>query len=558
MTLLDRLPPAPGNPDHPRLPGGADRTSDLTSAGLTSAGLSGLRALVAAARDAGPVALAIGGLDHAVTPDTGLMLVLDAAPSASTIDRLHTYLGDGGHAVIAASARALAALPVAATPLVSPDARAMAAPHDRDPIVFDTHRFGQGQDRLDGLRFEADDLVPLTGNGVLPAGDGDPNVLVDESPVVVSLAVGPGRAVVIGSVHAVTDGWIAAADNAVIVHWALTGRIDRAAATTVGSHRPSGARRHAAIATIDNAHDDSLVTLLPADTTPIGSPDFLRAAGRAGRLLSPAVHDALLDLVDRGAPAGGLLIRNLPIGDVPPTPDSPLAPSGKVHISELVLLTIARRLGQPVGYQPEHGGDIVQNLLPTRDDVHRQTSTSSGVELEFHTETAFHPHKPRYLVLLCLRGDPEARTLVCSISQVIERLPLGVRQVLREARFRTAVDESFTGMRADRLGQPMAVLGGSADAPTLTFDADLMIGTDAEATGALETLRTTVRDAHIGVGLAAGDLLVVDNLVSVHGRTPFTARFDGTDRWLQRTFVVPDLAASATDRRGRVITTRFS
>ena len=58
--------------------------------------------------------------------------------------------------------------------------------------------------------------------------------------------------------------------------------------------------------------------------------------------------------------------------------------------------------------------------------------------------------------------------------------------------------------------------------------------------------------------LEAGDLLVVDNSVAVHGRTPFTARFDGTDRWLQRTFVVADLAASAGERDGRVIATRFA
>ena len=49
----------------------------------------------------------------------------------------------------------------------------------------------------------------------------------------------------------------------------------------------------------------------------------------------------------------------------------------------------------------------------------------------------------------------------------------------------------------------------------------------------------------------------VDNRRAVHGRSEFRARFDGTDRWLQRTFVVDDLATIA-DRRGSVITTRFS
>ncbi len=84
-----------------------------------------------------------------------------------------------------------------------------------------------------------------------------------------------------------------------------------------------------------------------------------------------------------------------------------------------------------------------------------------------------------------------------------------------------------------------------------------MVGTDDEAVAALEELRRIIRRRHVGVALAAGDLLVVDNAVSVHGRSPFSARFDGTDRWLQRTFVVSDLAASAGERRERVITTRF-
>jgi hypothetical protein len=462
--------------------------------------------------------------------------------------------------VIAADARAIAHLLAGLAPrsAADPFARPLARPDRANPLVFDPHLVAHGVGRLAGLTFESDDLVPLDPSA------GEPVLEVDGVPVALEVVVGTGRALVIGSTHAVTNRWIAASDNAVVLHWALSRPVapveaaDRRAAELVRAHHPVAAGTHAPILVVDNDGDDALVALRPDADTPIGSPDFLRAAGRAGRLLSPAVHDALIDLVDRGAPGGGLLIRNLPVGPVPPTPPSPLSPSEKDRTSEFVLLAIARRLGQPVGYEPEHGGDIVQNLLPTRDDVARQTSTSSGVELEFHTETAFHPHKPRYLVLLCLRGEPEALTLICSIDQVIGQLPLGVRQVLREPRFRTGVDESFTGDRSDRLGNAMAVLGGSTRAPTLTFDADLMVGTDAEAAAALETLRDVIRREHIAVSLEAGDLLVVDNGVSVHGRSPFPARFDGTDRWLQRTFVVTDLAVSETERRGRVITTRFS
>ena len=43
----------------------------------------------------------------------------------------------------------------------------------------------------------------------------------------------------------------------------------------------------------------------------------------------------------------------------------------------------------------------------------------------------------------------------------------------------------------------------------------------------------------------------------MHGRSPFEPRFDGTDRWLQRSFVVTDLHTIGADLDGRVIITSF-
>jgi alpha-ketoglutarate-dependent taurine dioxygenase len=73
----------------------------------------------------------------------------------------------------------------------------------------------------------------------------------------------------------------------------------------------------------------------------------------------------------------------------------------------------------------------------------------------------------------------------------------------------------------------------------------------------LQILGETLSAHHSSVVLEPGDLLVIDNDIVVHGRSPFVARFDGTDRWLQRAFVVEDLAPSNGERDGRVITTAF-
>ena len=284
---------------------------------------------------------------------------------------------------------------------------------------------------------------------------------------------------------------------------------------------------------------------------------FVRAAGHAARLLPPVVHDALVDFADDAHQSGALLLRGLPVGELPLTPPTPTTPADKDSVSEFTLMTVARRLGQPVGYEPEHGGDLVQNIVPTRAAADRQVSTSSKVQLMFHTEAAFHPYRPRYLLLLCLRGDPQARTTLASIFEVLPQLPSDVVDVLFQSRFRTATDESYLHGRASVLGEPMAVLTGDRQRPSMVFDADLMIGIDEDADEAIRVLGDATAECHTSVALEAGDLLIVDNAVAVHGRSPFTARFDGLDRWLQRTFVVSDLAPSAADRDGRVITTHF-
>ncbi|WP_405628634.1 TauD/TfdA family dioxygenase [Streptomyces sp. NBC_01174] len=58
---------------------------------------------------------------------------------------------------------------------------------------------------------------------------------------------------------------------------------------------------------------------------------------------------------------------------------------------------------------------------------------------------------------------------------------------------------------------------------------------------ACETTARTLR-------LTPGDLVVIDNRVSVYGRTAFHSRYDGADRWLQRTYVITDLRRSRNHR----------
>ena len=299
------------------------------------------------------------------------------------------------------------------------------------------------------------------------------------------------------------------------------------------------------------------LTCLPPAVTDVGSEAFVTAAAAHAATLPAAVVDAVRSFRAESHASGALLLRGLPLGNVPATPPQPTAPTAKDAVSERTLLSIATLLGEPVGYRPELGGRLVQNLVPTRANQDRQTSTSSAVPLLFHTETAFHPYRPAYLVLLCLRGDPAADTTLASIHEVWSHLSARTREVLFEPRFRTAIDESFLNGRDNVLGAPLPVLSGDRADPTMVFDEDLMVGIDAEASAALAELGAATAACHARLNLGAGDLLVIDNARAVHGRSPYAPRFDGTDRWLQRTFVIERLPSSAVDLDGRVITTPF-
>ncbi|HEY4332238.1 MAG TPA: TauD/TfdA family dioxygenase [Ilumatobacteraceae bacterium] len=283
----------------------------------------------------------------------------------------------------------------------------------------------------------------------------------------------------------------------------------------------------------------------------------VRLAEEQAGMLPDSLRNQVRAFQDAPPPAGCMLLRGLPVGELPPTPATPTDPTDKSESTELLLLSFASLLGAPVGYLPEHGGDVVQNIVPVRAAAASQTSTSSTVDLMFHTEAAFHPHRPRYLLLFCLRGDPQARTTVASIHASLPRLASDVIEVLFQPRFRCWVDESYLHGRSNVLGPPMAVLRGTPANPTMVFDHDLMVGMDLEADEALQALATALATHHMDVVLEPGDLLIIDNDVVVHGRSPFPARFDGTDRWLQRAFVVDDLIASEDERTGRTITTVF-
>lgn len=223
------------------------------------------------------------------------------------------------------------------------------------------------------------------------------------------------------------------------------------------------------------------------------------------------------------------------------------------------LIASGSRFGSVYGFAQEQDGRIVQNLFPIKKNESMQISSSSGTVLEMHTETAFHPWRPEVVLLLCARGDSQAGTNVASLSDIKPLLDAESLRILHMPEFVTRIDESFRseGHPDKEILTPILFDG----ATSMTYDRALMKSVTESGQRALEAFSNAIDRVKTTIYLKTGEVLILNNRTTVHGRTPFKARYDGTDRWMKRVMVstkLPDWdEMEIRDGRYRVITSSF-
>jgi Fe(II)/alpha-ketoglutarate-dependent arginine beta-hydroxylase len=282
-------------------------------------------------------------------------------------------------------------------------------------------------------------------------------------------------------------------------------------------------------------------------------------AGRVellSRRLPERVQEFLLDF-RLAEPAGACVLRGYPLDGerVGPTPlrwkDAEAA--GTARREEAYLALLGAVLGDLFSFRTLQDGRLVQDLLPTPGQEETKSGNSSASTLDLHTEDAFHPYRCDYLGLLCLRNPDRVPTAFAELRA--DGLAEPHRRVLGEPRFLVRPDEThLVGLAGDTpswlVDEPVPLLFGGRDTPYLRFDdyfAEPLPG-DAEAVAAVAALSEALAGAERDALLGPGDVLFVDNYRAVHGRRPFQARYDGTDRWLKRISVSRDLRRSRDAR----------
>jgi Fe(II)/alpha-ketoglutarate-dependent arginine beta-hydroxylase len=234
---------------------------------------------------------------------------------------------------------------------------------------------------------------------------------------------------------------------------------------------------------------------------------------------------------------------------------------------EMLLVMLGSLLGDVIAWSTQQDGAVVHDIAPIQGHEQEQLGSGSNEELTWHMEDAFHPFRGDYLGMLCLRNPDRVPTTFAAID--VAELDDETLTLLFEPHYTIRPDNSHLpknrvdptdtdpdlAAAQEKIEEMVAspekipVLFGSRQAPYCRLDPYFMDPPeDAAAREALDRLIRLVDNRLHDVALDAGEFCFIDNYRGVHGRRPFQARYDGTDRWLKRINITRDLRRSRSAR----------
>jgi len=291
---------------------------------------------------------------------------------------------------------------------------------------------------------------------------------------------------------------------------------------------------------------------------PSTSPDLFCKQARDFSLFVPKkIKQALTAFAKNGTPSGFFLIEGLPIvmdyNLFPETPPNNTYTIGETTLIARIQAILIHTIAEMITYEAEGCGQLFQDVVPTSSMAIEQTSLSSNVELEIHTEQAFSKVKPDIISLACIRGDLNAFTYILPVQILLNQLTNDEKNLLREPLWKIGVDLSFKMFGEDfmegNVRGPLAILSGTEENPVLVFDQDLMYGITEEAREMIKKIVEIYHAYKISHCLRPGQMIIIDNRCAVHGRSAFYPIYDGYDRFLVRCFAVFDYERTSYARK---------
>lgn len=313
----------------------------------------------------------------------------------------------------------------------------------------------------------------------------------------------------------------------------------------------------------------NLLSEAMAEFTSVDSPEFLEQATPLSHELPKRLRGVMNEFRLKDDGYGVIVIRGFPVDEakIGPTPArwDERSPSRTLE-QEALLALCGTLLGDLVTWASEQDGYIVHNVLPIKEHEDSQLGWGSAMEFILHVEDAFSPYSPDYLGLICMRNPDATGTTISAVADLdLAQLDLDtlfgenfyvrpddahLATANQQNSYNTSRDEAHS-QREEEVKQPpkTAILFGDRTAPYVCLDPPYMDAHGCDK--AQEAMEQFVRAMNVKkkrVCLQPGDMVFIDNYRAVHGREPFKAKYDGTDRWLKRVKVTHDLRKSRVHR----------
>lgn len=269
---------------------------------------------------------------------------------------------------------------------------------------------------------------------------------------------------------------------------------------------------------------------------------FINAAKRAASTaFAPSTRQAVPDILDSGF--GALLFENLPLdADLPPTPTAcgALDPSYKeTFVSEFVAVALGALVTAEIfNFRQEGRGSapLFDNVVPVPELRAQRGAGGFENNFPFHCESAWHRLRPDYVVLLGIRKDPAAQTLVSSVTKILDQKMVAS---MPPASYRLKPPELYIQMA--KQGMPLGTPFYRVCAPIDMRGAGRvnvnLNGTDClgdEAADWLATFEDMTESTAVSAVLEPGNALVMNNHRTSHTRTGFIPFFGSEARWFLR------------------------
>ena len=261
-----------------------------------------------------------------------------------------------------------------------------------------------------------------------------------------------------------------------------------------------------------------------------------------------------------------ILFKDFPIdtSKLVSTPETNRNSIGSSTLISKIQALLVSYISDLIAYEGEGYGYLFQDIVPIESMSKEQVSVGSDIELEIHTEQAFSKLKPDLLCLTCLRSNSDAFTYILPVNHILHYISKETHDLLLQPLWNFGIDLSFKINNDEfidgNIRGPFPILQHYDNKPYLLFDQNLISGITPQATKIISEIIEIYYTHRLKHCLQPGDILIINNNIAVHGRSPFKAKYDGYDRFLVRCFGLYNLDKSlyARTHNSRVVEAIYS